>query len=955
MRLRLATVLPLLSLAACDADPATSIVLSVRSEARMPADLDGLSIQASREGVAFAHAWALPGELRLPGTLTFDAKEPEGAPLLLTIEGQQGGKARIQRRARLPFTKGKSKVLRVSLEVACLDVSCTAETTCRQGTCVGIDVDPASLPEFGGNDRELPPANQPDRACYDEAACLASAARVTPVACSFGAPAGDFNVAVEWASAPGLRVTLPRGADGYQLKNAKVVLSDSVCAALDAGRVLALYVATGCAPLASGGLYCVPPAQPGTGGAAGQGGAGGGGQAGASGASGAGQSGAGQGGAGQGGAGQGGAGQGGAGQAGAGQSGGGQAGAGQGGAGQAGAGQGGAGQSGGGQAGAGQAGAGQGGAGQAGGGQGGAGQGGAGQGGSSGSAGKSGSAGAPAAPPLAAPGSIPDSVTPACIEAFFGTKVACDSAEVQDGNERRNVSTPVPVGPYFQDPVTGLSWQAQPGKMQFGLATTVCQAAGGRLPTISELSGVFDYGAAPTAYNGGFLSAVPRWASHPLVSPPLALVMAADGSVGLQDPSLNEEAVCVFGPNLGDPIVDATDDPSVAYAPGPRLLWQTTAVPVTSWSDALSQCMNATDGGYEDWRLPTVKELLSLYRPGVAGVPPALSGPAVTYFSSTALPAGTKVWAVDFATGQATIVRSLTTGASAQVRCVRGGAFVGGVPDTTQRVCLDATGDGIGNCEGPAIFTWDLGQEGQLQVNSPSYVLKGSVLFDSVTGLEWERAPASATYDWLGAVSHCQALGGGFRLPTARELIEVNEQSARHPAFSNLQPFLWAAEASTAVPTDAWLIASGGSPLSRTVDKSLLHGASCVRGPSAPKASLSPLLGGVYVDTSTGLAWSTAKAPANEWNLVIGHCESSTIGGFVDWRLATVKDLASLLDLTRTGSPTPPELAVAAVWTSTVSNTKSQALALDLSTGASAVDHVSVFHPGLCVRGPYQP
>ena len=88
---------------------------------------------------------------------------------------------------------------------------------------------------------------------------------------------------------------------------------------------------------------------------------------------------------------------------------------------------------------------------------------------------------------------------------------------------------------------------------------------------------------------------------------------------------------------------------------------------------------------------------------------------------------------------------------------------------------------------------------------------------------------------------------------------------------------------------------------------------------------------------------------------MIGHCESSTVGGFTDWRLATVKELASLLDLTQAGSPTPPELAAGPVWTSTPSNPKSLALALDLSTGATSVDHVSVFHEGRCVRGPYQP
>lgn len=946
MRLRSLRALSLLSIVACGSDPATAVVLSVRSEARVPAELDGLTIQASRDGVAFERSWGVPRELRLPGTLTFEAAEPDGAPLVLTIDGLKDGRSRIRRTARLPFTKGKSKVLRVSLEVACLDVSCDAESTCRQGDCVPIDVDPGSLPDFDGNERELPAPGQPDRACYDEAACLSSASAVTPPACAFAAPAGDFNVAAEWAAAPSARVTVPRGPEGYQVKDGQVTLAPSLCNALGAAKLVALYVATGCAPLTSGGLYCAPP-DPGAGGAAGQAGAGqaGGGEAGQAGAGGAGKAGAG-------GAGK--AGAGGAGKAGAG------------GAGEAGGGgAGGAGQAGSGGAGAGGAGlAGSGGVGGVGGqagGAGGAGAGGGGQGGSGGAAGQQGGAGqagqggAPPAPPLAAFGSIPDNATPVCIEGGNGSTFPCESAEPQDGGERRNVSTPVPIGPYKQDQLTGLSWQAHAGKVTYDGARLACQSAGGRLPTLSELAGVFDYGASPAAYNGGFLPADDRWVAHPEASPAFALVLKGDGTVVRQGSATLQFAACVFGPNLGEPLVDATDEPLVAYAPRPRLLWQVNTFAAASWSDAVSHCVDAVDGGYEDWRLPTVKELLSLYRPGLAGVPSPLSGPDAVYHSATPMATGGKVWGVTFAAGQPAVLTAMTVTSGAEARCVRGGAFLGGVPDTTRKACLDVFSAGYGDCDAVSINGWDAGQEGLLQLNSPSYVRRGSVVFDSVTGLEWEQSPASGTYDWAGASAHCQSLAGGFRLPTARELIEVNELSGRHPAFGDLEASLWAAEASVADPTRAWLVASGGAPLSRDEDKLALHGASCVRGPSAPKASLAQLSAGAYRDQSTGLVWSSVATPADEWSAALGHCAASTVGGFTDWRLATVKELASLLDLTAVGGAAPTELAGGAAWSSTVGGKSGHAVSLDLLTGVTSVDQVSGFHSGRCVRGPYQP
>lgn len=56
---------------------------------------------------------------------------------------------------------------------------------------------------------------------------------------------------------------------------------------------------------------------------------------------------------------------------------------------------------------------------------------------------------------------------------------------------------------------------------------------------------------------------------------------------------------------------------------------------------------------------------------------------------------------------------------------------------------------------------------------------------------------------------------------------------------------------------------------------------------------------GTVTDTSTGLMWQQETASQMTWQSALGYCEDLPLGGYTDWRLPTIKELASIVDLSR--------------------------------------------------------
>ncbi|MDD4735639.1 MAG: DUF1566 domain-containing protein [Kiritimatiellae bacterium] len=96
----------------------------------------------------------------------------------------------------------------------------------------------------------------------------------------------------------------------------------------------------------------------------------------------------------------------------------------------------------------------------------------------------------------------------------------------------------------------------------------------------------------------------------------------------------------------------------------------------STWNSAIDYCNSLDCGGYDDWRLPNMNELLSLvaynrYNPAIPSGHPFNNVSGVKYWSSTTYPQNTTyAWCVDFLNGTIQTVAKTST---SKVWPVRGG------------------------------------------------------------------------------------------------------------------------------------------------------------------------------------------------------------------------------------------------------------------------------------------
>jgi hypothetical protein len=241
------------------------------------------------------------------------------------------------------------------------------------------------------------------------------------------------------------------------------------------------------------------------------------------------------------------------------------------------------------------------------------------------------------------------------------------------------------------DMVTGLMWQQQDDGTTRDWATamtycdtlTVAGHSDWRLPDNRELIAIADYGTANPAIDTiafpGTLSSYYWTSTEYGLDPTNAWDVVFD--IGANDASRTDKtklhyARCVRGSQSMPVLTDngngtVTDETS-------SLVWQQTDDNLArKWTDALAYCEGLDLAGQTDWRLPNIKELMSLldyrfwprtidtaYFPSVTTT---ISLP--TYWSSTTVPsASNQGLAVKFVTG---LVSNPGKSGQGYVRCVR--------------------------------------------------------------------------------------------------------------------------------------------------------------------------------------------------------------------------------------------------------------------------------------------
>jgi len=114
---------------------------------------------------------------------------------------------------------------------------------------------------------------------------------------------------------------------------------------------------------------------------------------------------------------------------------------------------------------------------------------------------------------------------------------------------------------------------------------------------------------------------------------------------------------------------------------------------------------------------------------------------------------------------------------------------------------------------------------------------------------------------------------------------------------------------------------------------------------------------GTITDNITTLMWQKQDdGTGRTWEQAISYCESLSLGGYADWRLPNIKELRSIIDLTKydpaINSTYFPNTQSAFYWSSTTfADYNTSAFNVDFYSGNSSdIINKTLSHAVRCVR-----
>jgi len=300
---------------------------------------------------------------------------------------------------------------------------------------------------------------------------------------------------------------------------------------------------------------------------------------------------------------------------------------------------------------------------------------------------------------------------------------------------------------------------------------------------------------------------------------------------------------------------------------------------VKNTEDFLKALNGAEYGGYSDWRLPTIKELVYIVNYGNLTQDPWIDVgffpntiPDSYWTSTTDGNNASNAHSVDFASGSSC---QTAKSESSYVRAVRGGQ-----PGSQDRLAIGS------------FDSFDAADSG-----SVDYARTAT---DPSSGLMWGEL-SSASYSWSGALSTCEGSGlGGYkdwRLPTIKEL-----QSRAD--FLPKDEIYWSSTTNTSVGDGAWGVSNGN--ISHNI-KTQGQGLRLVRGVPflsvIPATKEVPREAGTFSfavsNTGTGtMTWKATVTHANNW-LSITSGFSGTSPGTITYSVAPNADVSARTGIIR--------------------------------------------------------
>jgi hypothetical protein len=467
---------------------------------------------------------------------------------------------------------------------------------------------------------------------------------------------------------------------------------------------------------------------------------------------------------------------------------------------------------------------------------------------------------------------------------------------------RYNVSNAI-----VTDTLTDIQWQqnASATAMNWGDAATYCanQTTGGlngwRVPNLAELMSLVDFTNSTSPYmNGGAFPNAPVadiWSSTPDI-----------GNAGYSwDVQFHN---CAYPGYVNQNTLDRVRCVRSCY-PIPStnrytvnsgtvtdtvtgLIWQQTAsTSVMNQTDAIKySAMLSLPGINSVWRLPTVKELLTLadysIPTGSLRMNSVFVGVAGNgYWPSTLIAGTSSAYLYITSSGGLNLV---SPSVSNHARCV-----ACSVPPVTGLLALWNQAGGT--------YADSTNQPGR-------YSVSNGIVTDTLTGLQWQQNASATAMNWGDAATYCanQTTGGlsGWRVPNIGELGTLVDYTINAAPHVNTNAFLsapvanlWSITSDLGNTGNSWSIflADYGYSASETIAS--LNRIRCVRSCyQGSVANRYMIASGTVTDIVVGLIWQQTSVgnTMNQSNAII-YCSELNLANF-SWRLRTVKELSTLVD-----------------------------------------------------------
>lgn len=279
----------------------------------------------------------------------------------------------------------------------------------------------------------------------------------------------------------------------------------------------------------------------------------------------------------------------------------------------------------------------------------------------------------------------------------------------------------------------------------------------------------------------------------------------------------------------------------------------------------------------------------------------------------------------------------------------------GYLPDSPTELCSDGT---FVDCGMVGVFA---GQDGNYRIDVPAYSTAGGVVTDSISELRWQQTSA-VTSTSASAASACAALPAEpdctWRVPTYVELLTLVDYGTTAPALAPVFAEAGRHRSSDLEAGDAWGIDFDTGRTALIVD-GVAAQVRCVCGtsPDPGFTTVDPWIR----DERTGLIWQDDfQGTKVDWEQFLLDCESLSLAG-LDWRLPSIKELASILD---PSDPTAPKLDDAFFFvpgryasSTPVADDPTMHWTVNFNTGSIVAEPI-VGGPSLvvrCVSGPEMP